>query len=57
MPPHAESLALLIVDGDERGREDLKGRLQGAPGWSLTIGQAQDFEAALTAYPERLELK
>lgn len=53
MTPPTESLTVLIVDGDERDREELKGRLQAAPGWSLTFGQAGDFAAALTAWTER----
>jgi signal transduction histidine kinase len=53
MNPQAESLAVLIVDGDERDREDLQGRLQAAPNWSLSIGQAGGFEAALAALNER----
>ncbi|MCX5796472.1 MAG: response regulator [Elusimicrobia bacterium] len=48
-----ESLAVLIVDRDERDRAELQGRLQAAPGWSLTIGQAADFAAATTALKER----
>ena len=44
-----ESLSILIVESDEKDREDLKGRLLAAPGWSLTIGEARDTGAALEA--------
>ena len=53
MNPRTESLAILIVDGDQRDRTDLKGRLQAAPGWSPTIGEAEDSAAALAALKER----
>ncbi|MBI5240669.1 MAG: response regulator [Elusimicrobia bacterium] len=49
----AESLSVLIVEDDEKDREDLKGRLLAAPNWALAIGEAADAESALEALKNR----
>ena len=48
-----ESLAVLIVDGDQLDREALSDRLRSAPGWSLSFGEAADAESALRLLKER----